>query len=606
LATPITTPAAASTATPTTVSLATGVPAAVSQAASTPTTAPPAITRASTTKLPALHGLEITAVHVNHMLRGAEADRDQEFVRNFCTDNSIPLICISTDVTRVSRENKISIEEAGRNERYRIFNCIAKDLVLNQGDVGAARANPTDEPKCGARTDCTGETQCAGRDFPVDTPQRIERVDPVDTQQCPGRVRIAVAHNAGDQAETVILNLIRGAGIDGLGGMKSLSGKVIRPMLNISRREIESYLNQMGIYPLKDSTNSDCSYTRNRIRTKLIPLIREDFNPDIEKSLNTLAEIASIDSDYLSKAARDVYLRLLAEPISETGVPNVPNVSNSPNASDVCSVPCASTITSISGANVPNVPNVSNSPNASDVCSVPCASTVTSISGANVPNVPDIRIVPPPSRQVSLQLASLKGLHKAILSRVIRMAATDVRNRGRNFGSIHVMKIIDLIIKGNVGKTLHLPDGLRIRRTYDKLMFFLEESDNARQTALVCQKASLNKTFCKKSVEVIEQYKNIGYNSLVQFFDADAADHERFELRTRQKGDVFFSLGSPGTKKLKKYFIDRKVPEEKRDAIPVLAFGRDIVWVIGYGVSERFKVTDKTQTVMRIEYVVED
>jgi tRNA(Ile)-lysidine synthase len=204
-------------------------------------------------------GFELRALHVNHMLRGADADADESFARSFCEEQGIPLRVVKKDVMAMAKEQGLSTEDAGRRVRYEAFFRYAEEL----------------------RKD--------GRP-----------------------ALIALAHNRNDQAETVLFRILRGTGTDGLSGIASKrtdeSGySVIRPLLNVSRREIEAYIEAKDLEPRRDLTNDEAVYTRNKIRLELIPFIEERFNPNVTETLSRLADVAREDKEYLHDQARRAY-----------------------------------------------------------------------------------------------------------------------------------------------------------------------------------------------------------------------------------------------------------------------------------------------------------
>lgn len=162
-------------------------------------------------------GAEIYAAHCNFHLRGAESQRDMEHVRNFCEKMAIPLSVKDFNVEQYIKEHRGSIEMACRNLRYDYFK---EQLVLKAAD------------------------------------------------------RICVAHTADDQAETVLLNLMRGAGVSGMRGMLEDTGTILRPLLDVNRRDIEDYLSRNGVDYVTDSTNLSSNYRRNFLRNEIIPLLR--------------------------------------------------------------------------------------------------------------------------------------------------------------------------------------------------------------------------------------------------------------------------------------------------------------------------------------------
>ncbi len=194
-----------------------------------------------------LYDIKLYAVHLNHMIRGEEADRDEQFARKFSNQLGVPFISRSVDVPAYAREHQMSEEEAGRYQRYRLFEEIAK--------------------KVGAK-------------------------------------RIAIAHNMNDQAETVIMHFLRGSGISGLGGIKPVRAECyIRPLLYCTREEIEDYCSAQGLNPMHDSTNNKDIYARNKLRLEFIPYIKENFNPNIIECISKASDLARQDDDYLNSRA---------------------------------------------------------------------------------------------------------------------------------------------------------------------------------------------------------------------------------------------------------------------------------------------------------------
>lgn len=184
------------------------------------------------------------ASHINHMYRGEDAEHDEAFVRELCLRYGVQLFVRRKNAADYARELKVTEEEAGRVLRYGFFR---------------------------------------------------ENLDSV------GGGRIAVAHNLNDQAETVLQRIIRGAGADGLRAMTYVSGDVIRPMLNISRQEIEVYLTEQGFDWCIDKTNAQPVYGRNKIRLGLIPYLESEFNPNIQGTLCRMAEVMDGDSRIIEK-----------------------------------------------------------------------------------------------------------------------------------------------------------------------------------------------------------------------------------------------------------------------------------------------------------------
>lgn len=189
-------------------------------------------------------GVVLSVIHFNHQLRGADSDADAEFVAGMAREHKLPLYLTSTDVGQRATEKHLSIEAAARQLRYQYF-------------VGLL-----------------------GEDLD----------------------KIATGHTLDDQAETVLLRLVRGTGMRGLRAIQPRlelqPGDIVRPLLGIRRRELEQYLQASGQPWRDDATNRDPKFTRNRVRQLLLPLLERDFNPAIAENLAELAEIARGEEDY--------------------------------------------------------------------------------------------------------------------------------------------------------------------------------------------------------------------------------------------------------------------------------------------------------------------
>jgi tRNA(Ile)-lysidine synthase len=184
-------------------------------------------------------GYGVSAAHVNHNLRGAESDRDEAFVREWCANLGVALTARSVDV-RAIQEKHQSLEEAARKARYTFF-----------GEIDGL---------------------------------------------------IATAHTASDNAETVLLNLIRGTGLKGLCGIPPVRERIIRPLILAERSEVLQYCRERGLQYVTDSSNACEDFTRNRLRLTLIPLIKE-INPAFDGSMTAMCEILRNDCDFLESLA---------------------------------------------------------------------------------------------------------------------------------------------------------------------------------------------------------------------------------------------------------------------------------------------------------------
>lgn len=204
---------------------------------------------------------DVIAAHLNHGLRGADSDADAEWVAALCRELDVPLDSHKVDVAAIASEQGRTIEEAARNARYEFF-------------IASARKH-----------DCRF---------------------------------VAVAHTADDQVETILHHIIRGTGLAGLRGMparRELADGVelIRPLLAVSRCDVEAWLAAIGRSFRQDATNVDESFTRNRIRHSLLPVLREQFNPRVNDALLRLAGSAADAEDALRSIARELLDAALLE-----------------------------------------------------------------------------------------------------------------------------------------------------------------------------------------------------------------------------------------------------------------------------------------------------
>lgn len=196
---------------------------------------------------------KIFVAHVNHMIR-KEADEETKYVKDFCKKIGIECFVKKIDVISIAKEEKQGTEEAGRKIRYEFFEEICKKTNSN---------------------------------------------------------KIATAHNNNDKVETIIMNMLRGSGLNGLKGIEPIrDGKFIRPLIEIERDEIENYCLKNNLNPKIDESNNENIYTRNKIRNIIIPYIKKEFNPNIIKTINRLSEVSGEESEYLEKITEENFNKI--------------------------------------------------------------------------------------------------------------------------------------------------------------------------------------------------------------------------------------------------------------------------------------------------------
>ena len=470
---------------------------------------------------------KIFAVHVNHLLRGEESDADEKYVGDLCSKLGIDLFNMVLNVKELSEKKGISIEEAARKGRYEIFYLLAEQI---------------------------------------------------------GNCKIAVAHNKNDQAETILMNIMRGTGLEGLSGMEYKKGILIRPLLDVRRNEIEEYCYANNLNPRIDHTNLENIYTRNKVRLNLIPYIRDNFDVDIIESINRMSELVRDDNDYIKITSEEKYNECVIRECFTRG-----KMKNSENYSlEMCMEAdlLKNKITDVK-------PTGNDMFSEADICPM-----------------------------VELDINKLLSCHGAIRKRIVRRAIEKIKGNVVSIENIHIKKVIELCETGRTGAYVCLPQNVRAEKSYDVLKIFLcslhdETLDNKRNLKV----ADFNKKINIPGITNIEEicaylkadiidanefdekiFKNMDHRSLVQFFDYDMLK-DGISIRKREAGDMIFPYNSKGTKKLKDFFIDSKIPKNIRDVLPLVAKGKDIVWVIGYRISERYKVVKDTEKIVRLEFV---
>lgn len=213
---------------------------------------------------------QIVVSHINHNIR-KEAKEDEEFVKKYCDENNIKFFSKSIDVEKIANNSKIGIEEAGRKVRYEFFDEVLKETNSN---------------------------------------------------------KIAIAHNKNDKVETMIMNVLRGSGLLGLKGIEPKRGKYIRPLIEIEREKIEEYCEEKNLNPRIDKTNFDNTYSRNKVRNEVIPYIKQEFNPNIIKTLDRLSELVKEEDTYVEKQVEKAYQEIFIEGNNEEIILNLKKFNN--------------------------------------------------------------------------------------------------------------------------------------------------------------------------------------------------------------------------------------------------------------------------------------
>ena len=198
---------------------------------------------------------DIVVAHINHGLR-ENAKFDEEYVQEFCKRINVQFFVLHANIKEIAEREKRGLEETGRNVRYDFFNKVKSEVGAN---------------------------------------------------------KIAIAHNANDNVETIIMNIIRGSGLSGLKGIEVISNNYIRPLIEIERVIIEDYCKNENLNPRHDESNDENIYTRNKIRNIAIPYIKEELNPNIVETITRLSGIAKDDLNYLDLQTENAYKEMCLE-----------------------------------------------------------------------------------------------------------------------------------------------------------------------------------------------------------------------------------------------------------------------------------------------------
>lgn len=392
--------------------------------------------------------IKIVCVHINHGLRGFESDADEAFCEVLCREMGVEIFIFKEDVAAESAKEDIGLEEAGRRLRYARFHQVLDDL---------------------------------------------------------GYDHIAVAHNKNDVAETVLMQILRGTGTPR--GILPRRDKVIRPLINAERLDIETYCRKHGLDFRADSTNFQNQYTRNKIRNVLLPMIKQDLSPAAVDSLARLANVA---------AAEDLFLDNIAK-----------------NKMDKCF-----------------------------------------INGEIV-------------------LDALEQLDLAIKRRVVRLALTKIYGSVKDIAFHTVEDILALETMGS-GKQVALSCGFVAEKVYRTICITKPASPPhfsvilSKRIPVFVPQAS--KWFCL-SDRIIQE------NAFTMPLNCDRIDGAQITVRGRLPGDTIY-FDTVGTKKIKDFFIDKKIPRSLRDTAVFVAYEKDIILMVSDFVkSDKFKPEKGSDTI---------
>jgi tRNA(Ile)-lysidine synthase len=449
-------------------------------------------------------GLVLSVIHVNHKLRAEESAGDERFVAGVAAKFDLPVFLHQADVGERAAHTGISIETAAREVRYQFF----AELLRREPD---------------------------------------------------GLDRVVTGHTLDDQAETVLMRLIRGTGMRGLGAiyphleLADQPGEIVRPLLNVRRKEIEAYLRHIEQPWREDSTNSDHRFTRNRVRHVLMPLLEREFNPSIAQTLSELAAIARAEEDYWESEAAG-WMGTAVQWFSHAEI-------KAPSAIDLVQL------------------------------------TAKPVSHASQEEDGNFE-----AQNSALNLHWLLSEPLALQRRVIKSIGDQA---GLTLEFKHVEEILAFAAhEGGSNEQLTLPLGWKALREDELLIFAAPES--SRQSVLDYEyRLFVPGQLAVPELQSVIQVSNIsvadesaGYNP-DQLFDATLLSKE-VTIRNWRPGDRFWPAHTKSPKKIKELLQERHITGAVRKLWPVIASGDEIIWVRGFAVPARWQPQPQATEVLTI------
>jgi tRNA(Ile)-lysidine synthase len=446
-------------------------------------------------------GIVLSVVHLNHKLRGKAADADERFVARLAAKHELAVHAETVDVAPKAKREKANLEDAARRARYDFFS-----RLIAQGKVD----------------------------------------------------RVAVAHTADDQAETVLAHILRGTGIAGLRGIHPQTESVVRPLLDVRRAELRAYLRARKQKWREDTTNQDVSRMRARIRKKLLPMLERDFQAAVVDHLATLSQLAREDEEFLEWMAYERCEALAKRDAGKVRIA-IADLLSPWNRRDL-------------NTEHTEAKESTESPKKTDD-----------------------------------EKRERDGRFEALTKRVVRRL---IEERKRGTGQItaqHISAVMELAQRGQSGKTLQLPGGVDVRRERDDLIFLADESTRKSRTqgkekrpGHKAEKRShidyeykidlknggatlrVPEARCVLRLRVIDWLTEREETSkLGAVLDRDRL-HSPLVLRNWRPGDKLQPTGHQKSHKLKRLFNEKRISRWEREAWPVLTSGGVLIWARGF------------------------
>lgn len=484
-------------------------------------------------------GIVLSVVHFNHKLRGAESDADERFVADLARQFDLEFFCDSDDVGGHAREEGVSLETAARELRYGFFRHLISSGATHE-DVNIPPLSRNARQGWGNRTHLN---------------------------------KIVTGHTLDDQAETVLMRIVRGAGFRGLGGIHpriavegdhgDVCGEIVRPLLEFRRRELESYLREVGQGWREDATNADSRFTRNRIRKLVLPLLEKDFNPAVSENLAELAEIARGEEDYWENEVTGWMGTAIHWLEPEWGR--------------------RATAGLIQIGKVPNIATLSTN----DARGIDHPAIETETEKSLETRIDEVRWL--------VMNASVDRLW--FLGEPVAVQRRAVKAIGEHAGLPLEFKHIDEILRfaaeeGASGKELSLPMGWKVARQADQLLFLtpdLREQGPGDYEYELTIPGRLN----VPEIGLVIEVRRVPADSLAAYnpehlLDADSLPGP-LRVRNWRAGDRFWPDHTKSPKKIKELLQEHHVAHPERRLWPVIVSGNEIVWLRGFAPPARLR-----------------
>jgi tRNA(Ile)-lysidine synthase len=439
-------------------------------------------------------GITLSVLHFDHKLRGAAADADEKFVATLANKYKLPFYSAAAAVKSIAKTDKANVEATARRLRYAFFSECASEHHLD---------------------------------------------------------KIAVAHTADDQAETVLAHILRGSGLSGLGGIHPQADKIVRPLLSVSRADLRFYLKAHKQSWREDATNRDTSKMRARIRKKLIPLLKKEFQPRIVEHLASLSSHARED---------DALLHAMAEERLRDSLEIIPG-----------------------GASI----------RVADL--LPCNAQEKALARTEDRSLEHAASTGLTGRLVRLIIARLKNA---------RVKPTKDKFAGGEFTALHVRQVLELARYGKTGSSLPLPGNIEVRRHRATVVFCAKEGAALSPREYEYKIDSLPELNsirvpelgCVFRFTVIDWHGQRGETRLSGAVLDGARLNFPLTLRSWRYGDRFCATGHSKPEKLKRLFNERGIDRWQRAGWPVVVTGKDLAWSRSFGASAKFAAHDGTKT----------